>query len=142
MSVKAAPLTPQVMLAFARAALQRRQPHFAWLLVVGFRTKEMLQLAPCDFTMSGTTAIIFCARIEKNVQNGSFSCQRLGLKELVAIQAFRKLLQSHRKSFMETWHSIAAARLSFYKPHCLQDWCATGCLSNKRALAALACCRI
>eukprot|EP00435_Cladocopium_sp_Y103_P064170 s1365_g25.t2 len=61
MPVRATPMTPEVMLAFAGVALKWGQPTFAWLLVVGYalflRTGEILQLAPGHVTLAGPRAI-------------------------------------------------------------------------------------
>ena len=63
MPVRATPMSPKVMLAFAGVAVQWGQPVFAWLLVIAFalflRTGEILSLAPDHITLSTRSAIVF-----------------------------------------------------------------------------------
>ena len=146
--VRATPLTPQVMLAFAGPALRWRQPQFAWLLVVAFalflRTGELLQLAPRDVTLDGTSAIIF-VQGSKGSKRTFLPLERLQLDEPVALQALKNLLHAHkaakttpfwgesRRSFMDTWHSVAdhlALPLDLYKPYSLRRGGATSAYKN------------
>ena len=141
MPTRATPLTPRVMLAFAGAALQRHQPIFAWLVVVGFalflRTGEILQLSPRDITLGKDKAVIFVEG-SKGSKKKILPLERLEIEEPTALFAVKTLLQLHhsknafwsgsRRSFMDTWHSIAAAlRLptGLYKPYSLRRGGAT-----------------
>ena len=141
--VRAMPLTAQVMLAFAGAALRWLQPQFAWLIVVGFalflRTGELLHLARADVAFNGNAANFF-VQGSKGSKRTFLPLERLELDEPIAVQALSKLLQLHkgaktkpfwgksRRSFMETWHSIAAHLQlphGLYKPYSLRRGGAT-----------------
>eukprot|EP00435_Cladocopium_sp_Y103_P024382 s733_g6.t1 len=146
MPVRATPMTPEVMLAFAGVALKWGQPKFAWLLVVGYalflRTGEMLKLAPGDIALAGPRAVVFIQG-SKGSKRTFLPLERLELEEPTAILALKKLLKGHstkkpfwdesRRSFMETWHSIAAhLKLphGLYKPYSIRRGGATTAYKN------------
>ena len=146
MPVRATPMSPKVMLAFAGVALQWGKPEFAYLVVVGFalflRTGELLQLAPQHVTLSSKLAIIFVEG-SKGSKRSFLPLERLEIDKPTALSALRWLIKNgkgktpfwgeSRRSFMDTWHEIAAhLKLppGLFKPYSLRRGGATSAYKN------------
>ena len=136
--IRATPMSPQLLLAYAGLALKWKQPRFAWLILVGFglflRTGEMLTLKRSDISFGHDHAIIFVAS-SKGAKKKFLPLERLELREATPLWALRKLCENpgrtkdfflwgeSRRSFMSLWHDVTDnLKLSDcnYKPYSLR----------------------
>lgn len=117
--LRATPLSPELMMAFAGQATSYREYTFAHLVVVGFalflRTGELLALSGADVTMGRSSAVIFIPS-SKGAKRKFLPVERLELTEASALRSLRYLLKEHprntpfwaksRNEFMVIWHQI------------------------------------
>ena len=119
--IRATPMSPNLLLAYAGVALKWRQPRFAWLILVAFglflRTGEMLTLKRSDISFGQDSAVVFIAS-SKGAKKKFLPLERLELTEATPLWALRELCKTpgrsrdsflwgeSRRAFMSLWHDI------------------------------------
>ena len=136
--IRATPMSPELLLAYAGVAWKWKQYRFAWLILVGYglflRTGEMLTLKKSDISISHNTAVVFIAS-SKGAKKKFLPLERLELTETAPLWALKQLCRppgrttdfvlwgESRRAFMAIWHDITEhLKLSDcnYKPYSLR----------------------
>ena len=151
--IRATPLDPDTLLAFAGLAFKWRQPIFGHLIILGFtlflRTGEILQLSPADVTLGPQGGVVFISSSKGNKRN-FLPLERLEVTEQIAVRSLRALMASMKTSttfwtssryaFMKLWDDIVAhfgLQGLNYKPYSLRRGGASTAYKNGATLDQL-----
>ena len=119
---RAAPLSPDLLMAFAGQAFRWKNFDLGWLLVIGFtlflRTGELLNIKAQDVVPRGNSGVLFLPST-KGAKRALIPLERVEICEKSTVQAFRYLLQGRqpgdllwtesRATFMSLWHSLVSS---------------------------------